>query len=54
MIDNSILREKLENKLAKQNLDEEGKERLTSELNFLANFLIDVALDKKSNEQGKN
>lgn len=53
MIDNSTLKAKLENELAKQNLSEEEKERLVSELNFLANLLIDRFIVTKSDEERK-
>lgn len=51
MIDNSTLKFKLENQLAKLKLSEEEKEKLIAELNFLSNLLIDVYLAKKGNEQ---
>lgn len=50
MIDNSALRAKLENQLEKLNLNDNEKEKLVSELNFFANFLIDRYLAKKSDE----
>lgn len=48
MIENNILRKKLNKKLNKLKISENKKDKLTSELNYLSNLFIDLYLEKQN------
>jgi len=48
MLDNEVLKTKLKNKLDKLSLNNEQKDKLVAELNFLSNLLIDAYLERQN------
>jgi len=54
MIDNEILKKKIENELRKLKLTEQQEEIVVKEINYLANLLIEIYLDKTKGGENKN
>jgi len=53
MLENQILKSKLNKQLKKLKLSEEQKEQVVRELNYLSNLLIDIYIKETQNGQRK-